>query len=359
MLRLVLLLLIFQDCFMKKPLAAFAALALSTCVCAQTAFQAPLVEQSLLLDIAAAKHLVMVGERGHILLSDDGQQFTQAVVPTTATLTATTIVGDNIWAVGHDATILHSADAGKTWQVQLSKPKIERPFLDVHFFDSRHGIAVGAYGMFYRTEDGGEHWRSELHAALLDPYDREYLEQLREEDEDFYNQELGSILPHLNRLSAANGRLYLAGEAGTLAVSDDEGKTWQRFEVDYAGSFFDIAPLDNNTMMAVGLRGNIFVMRTPGEWEYVKTCSTSTLNSIMVLSDTKVAALGNNGMIVTLQRPLPVSEPDPYANPAQCTAAEGIDVTQIKDKAAIVNAITFNNQILAVSANGIKQLNLK
>ncbi|WP_232365159.1 hypothetical protein [Salinimonas marina] len=48
---------------MKTPLAAFAALAFSACVCAQTAYQAPLVEQSLLLDITADKSLVMVGER--------------------------------------------------------------------------------------------------------------------------------------------------------------------------------------------------------------------------------------------------------------------------------------------------------
>lgn len=344
---------------MKKPLTALAALVLSASVSAQSAYQAPLVKQSLLLDVAADKQVVMVGERGHILLSADGETFTQADVPTTATLTATTMLGEHIWAVGHDATIIHSADQGKTWEIQFEKPKLERPFLDVHFFNPQHGIAIGAYGLFLRTRDGGQSWKPELHASLLDPYDREYLEEIRAEDEAFYEQELGSILPHLNRVTQVGERLYLAGEAGALAYSDDNGESWNRYQVDYTGSFFDIQPLDDTTMLAVGLRGNIFVMREQGTWEYVKTCSTSTLNSILVVNEKKIAALGNNGMIVTMQRPLPVSTPDPYANPANCEPAQGISVSQIKDKAAIVNAVMFKGHTLAVTANGIHQLNVE
>ena len=100
-------------------------------------------------------------------------------------------------------------------------------------------------------------------------------------------------------------------------------------------------------------------MREQGVWEYVKTCSTSTLNSILVINEQKIAALGNNGMIVTLQRPLPVSALDPYANPANCEPASGVSVSQIKDKAAIVNAVNFEGHTLAVTANGIHQLNVE
>lgn len=344
---------------MKKPLAAFAALAFSTAIFAQGAYQAPLVEQSLLLDITADKQVVMVGERGHILLSSDGETYTQATVPTTATLTAVATIDDHIWAAGHDATIIHSADNGETWEVQFESPDKQRPFLDIVFFDKQHGIAVGAYGMFFRTKDGGASWNAELHAALLDPYDREYLEQVKEEDPDFYEQELNSILPHINRVTQVGDKLYLAGEAGTLAHSNDFGQSWQRFEVDYTGSFFDIKPLDDSTLLTVGLRGNIFVMRDNETWEYVKTCSTSTLNSIYLKNAQTVYALGNNGMVVSLSRPLPVSEHDPYANPADCKPAKGVSVRQVANKAAIVNAEAFNDKVIAVTANGIEQLNLQ
>ncbi|MDO6565881.1 YCF48-related protein [Alteromonas sp. 1_MG-2023] len=348
---------------MKKTIAACITAALaanySITASAEDAYIAPLVEQSVLLDIDADKFVVIVGERGHILISEDGNAFSQVEVPTQATLTAATVMGEHIWAVGHDATIIHSADKGQSWDIQNVQPDLQRPFLDVLFFDQNHGIAAGAYGLFYRTTDAGKTWSKEHHASLLDPYDQEYLESVRAEDEAFYQQELESILPHLNRITRDGEKLYLAGEAGLLASSSDMGKSWERFEVDYTGSFFDIKALDDSTLLAVGLRGNIFVQRDQGEWEYVKTCSTSTLNSIVLSDESSVVALGNNGMLVSATRPLPVSDHDPYANPANCEPAKGITVTQVEDKAALLNAVNFNGQTIAVTANGIKTLNTK
>ena len=102
---------------MKKNIAACIAATFavnySTTAIAEEAFMAPLVEQSVLLDIDADTFVVIVGERGHVLVSEDGEAFTQKAVPTQSTLTATTVVGDNIWAVGHDAVILHSSDNTK------------------------------------------------------------------------------------------------------------------------------------------------------------------------------------------------------------------------------------------------------
>lgn len=64
-------------------------------------------------------------------------------------------------------------------------------------------------------------------------------------------------------------------------------------------------------------------------------------------------------MVVSLSRPLPVSEHDPYANPADCKPAKGVSVKQVANKAAIVNAEAFNDKVIAVTANGIEQLNLQ
>ena len=347
---------------MRKTIAAciIAAFAANcSIVSAQEAYMAPLVKQSVLLDIDAGQFVAIVGERGHVLISNDGKTFEQVSVPTQSTLTATAIVGDNIWAVGHDAVILHSPDRGQTWELQNFQPDFQRPFLDVLFFNENQGIAIGAYGLFYRTDDGGKHWQSERHASLLDPYDREYLESVREEDEAFYQQELESILPHLNRITQDGNVLYLAGEAGLLARSVDMGQSWERYDVNYTGSFFDIKPLDDSTVLAVGLRGNVFVMRNQGEWEYVKTCSSSTLNSILITENKNIVALGNNGVLVSLKRPLPVSQHNPYENAASCERANGISVEQVDDKAALLNAIRFNGQTIAVTANGIKTLNLE
>jgi photosystem II stability/assembly factor-like uncharacterized protein len=73
----------------------------------------PRAASSLLLDIAAAgDRLVAVGERGHILYSDDhGDSWVQTRVPTSVMLTRVFFVsGDLGWAVGHDGNILVSAE---------------------------------------------------------------------------------------------------------------------------------------------------------------------------------------------------------------------------------------------------------
>ena len=64
---------------MKKNIAAciaaaFAVNNVSTAI-AEEVFMAPLVEQSVLLDIDADQFVVIVGERGHVLISENGDVF--------------------------------------------------------------------------------------------------------------------------------------------------------------------------------------------------------------------------------------------------------------------------------------------
>ena len=83
--------------------------------------QTPGASRSMLLDIAVAgERLVAVGERGHILTSQDqGQNWTQAEVPTSVMLTRVFFVDDKLgWAVGHDGNVLHSQDGGLIWALQ-------------------------------------------------------------------------------------------------------------------------------------------------------------------------------------------------------------------------------------------------
>src|SRR5690242_11529640 len=117
--------------------------------------------KGLMLDVVhAGKRLVAVGDRGHILYSDDqGATWTQAKVPTRQLLTAVFFVDDKHgWAVGHDAQILASEDGGATWTKQFEDLNRESPLLDVWFKDVDSGFAVGAYGSLMETTDGGKHW---------------------------------------------------------------------------------------------------------------------------------------------------------------------------------------------------------
>ena len=59
------------------------------------------------------------------------------------------------WATGHDSTILHSADSGKTWQIQYQDIEFDAPLLSIHMYDDLEGVALGAFALSPRTSNGG------------------------------------------------------------------------------------------------------------------------------------------------------------------------------------------------------------
>ena len=334
----------------KNLLATCFLLTLSSSIYAET-FNAPLVEKSLLLDASVSQNVIVVGERSHVILSSDmGQTYSQVTLPLITTLTTVETIENKIWVAGHDATIMFSEDAGLNWDVQMHEPDLERPFLDILFFDESHGIAIGAYGLFYRTIDGGENWLPEQHQALLNPLDIEYLEEIRAEDEAFYLDELSSILPHLNRVSQYGDTVYVAGETGLLAVSDNLGKSWQRFELDYGGSFFDILRVDSNTTIAAGLRGTVYLKHNTNEWERVNTCTTATLNSIILSDDNSVLIVGNNGAKLVIDLPKLLQTPS-----AKC-GENGLTTDQLTSKSAIATVVKTNSGLTAITSDGLQSL---
>lgn len=207
--------------------------------------------------------LVAAGERGVIVLSDDGgRNWRQAKVPVAVTLTALAFPVRNLgWAVGHGGVVLHSADGGESWVKQLDgiaaarsadqaaqaagdaalqkrtrqlvADGADKPFMAVHFADPRRGFVVGAYGLIFGTEDGGRTWQSWL---------------------DRVDNPKGL---HLNAIAGAEDTLYLAGEQGLLLRSDDGGKRFLRLPPPYAGSFF-AAAASADTLLLAGLKGNAF-----------------------------------------------------------------------------------------------------
>ena len=254
---------------------------------AEEAVEAPLAIDSLLLDGAAAgSRLVVVGERGHILVStDDGASWTQAEVPTRALLTAVHMHDERTgWAVGHDAVILRTGDGGETWTLAHQAPAEELPLLDVWFRDERTGFAVGAYGYFLATEDGGETWTARAIS-----------------EDDFH---LNALVPVAERSPEAQPpgpqRLYIAAEAGIAYRSDDGGETWSELPSPYAGSWFGGLALDEERVLLTGLRGHLFLSEDGGDtWAEVTTGTHATLTGAVRLPSGSIVITGLEGSVLT------------------------------------------------------------
>ncbi|WNC70821.1 YCF48-related protein [Thalassotalea psychrophila] len=302
----------------------------------------PLASKSLMLDIAKISDtsLIAVGDKGHILLSNDGIDWQQQSVPANSALNRVYFINEQQgWAVGHDSVILNTTDGGTSWAIQNYQPEKERPLFDIVFFDDKHGIAVGAYGVFYRTIDAGKTWTEEFHLELVNVDDQEYLLELKIEDEEFYLEEIASILPHFNRLLSSGNELYLAGEIGMLAKSSDQGKTWQLLDEIYMGSFFDIAQINEQQLLVVGLRGNIFSSTNGGAgWQHQSTNTTALLNDVVVTDLGHVYVLANAGVILS--------------------SANGTDFTLSTqpDGKALIGGVWFNNKLIVASEVGVKVL---
>ncbi|MHC8306113.1 WD40/YVTN/BNR-like repeat-containing protein [Pseudomonas sp. PB3P13] len=244
------------------------------------AMLAPQAKSAVLLDLArAGTRLVAVGERGIVLLSDDnGVNWRQADVPVSVSLTAVQFVDANTgWAVGHAGVVLATRDAGEHWVVQLDGLRAaqlelvaareqlpaatdqnaaaarvqtaerlagegaDKPFLALQFVDARRGVIVGAYGLAFRTDDGGTTWQSII-GQIDNP-----------------------VGAHLSAIAQQGAHWFLAGEQGYLARSDDAGQSFTQLQSPYAGSFFTLQMRDDGVLLVAGLKGNVFASSDHGE----------------------------------------------------------------------------------------------
>ena len=238
---------------------------------------ARLAPKSLLLDVAQAEGLyVAVGERGHVVTSvDQGASWTQQPTPTQATLTGVQMHNKQLgWAVGHDETILKTQDGGSSWRKVRYAPEEQRPFLDILFLDQNNGLAIGAYGLLMASSDGGDNWESK---------------QVSEED-DF----------HLNHITRSDsGLLYIAAEAGAFYRSRDQGLAWESLAPPYEGSFFGCLPLEGDSLLLFGLRGNMFRSDDAGDnWTRIQVGTEAMLTQGLRLADGRVVVAGLAGTLL-------------------------------------------------------------
>ncbi|MFT6265107.1 MAG: photosystem II stability/assembly factor-like uncharacterized protein [Oleiphilaceae bacterium] len=275
--------------------------------------------------------VIAVGEGGLIAYSDDaGKEWTQAEVPVSNTLTSLYFTDKNQgWVVGHGGVILHTKNAGITWEKQFDGNQANKlilmqinqqlnslkqayeaadeleqedllfeienaeyalsdaefdtemgaanPLLDVWFENENKGYVVGAYGFFFATNNGGKSWQ--FIAGRMDNIDRYHLNAIQK---------------------IKGGAILIAGEAGILFTSNDRGETWETLYGPYQGSYFGIQNTKNkNEVLVYGLRGNVYKSNDNGQsWEKIETPVSTSLAGSTLSDDGTITLVGFSGTVL-------------------------------------------------------------
>lgn len=309
------------------------------------AIEAPKAAENRLLDVTAtAEHAFAVGQHGVILRSSDGKRWEQRPSPVSVMLTRVNFTdGNNGWALGYDATILRSRDAGDSWTLAHFDPQA-RALFDLLFLDQDHGIAVGAYGTMLVTRDGGESWTEQDSA-------------------------LGDIGMHLNSIiRLGDGSLFIAGERGMLARSEDAGETWQVLDGPYGGSAFGALPLGERGVVIYGMRGNVFMAQDVSAcavadasawdsferevfrdaatikslgWASIESPTLESLFGALSLAPNRFLLVGVNGVVLHLN-----------------TTTRTILEMEVPPVETLVKMTQFKDHVLAVGRRGVQTLDV-
>src|SRR5690554_1278828 len=269
-----------------------------------------LAEKSLLNSVVSAgDRLVAVGQRGHILYSDnEGQTWQQAYVPVSSDLTDVHFpTPKHGWAVGHDSVVLKTTDGGTTWEKQLdgrhfdqlfegfSIPEEvidfefemlqmaidrfrmqgpENPFLSVWFEDESNGFVFGVFNLILRTTDGGKSWSP-------------WIAKTENPDElHFYSaQRVGE-------------ELYVVGERGLVLRFDQGVGRFLDVSAPYQGTLFGLTG-NNDVLIVFGLRGHIFRSVNKGvSWTEVESNLSVSLTGSAVMPNGIIVLVGQNGSML-------------------------------------------------------------
>jgi photosystem II stability/assembly factor-like uncharacterized protein len=210
-------------------------------------------------------------------LQPDGAWYRQALPEMTEPQAMTCDASNVIWVTGGFSTIIHSQDAGASWE---SWSLDEDLYLTtIQFIDQQHGIVTGEFGTVLFTADSGLTWN-----------------RANDLPDSFYPQ--GSYFT-----SPTTG--WVVGLNGTIWKTESGGQAWQRMQNGINAPLYGITGF-GNTLVAVGENATILHHKMDSaSWIPLigATQSRTYLRGITSLGDDQFITAGGGGALLSITIP--------------------------------------------------------
>ena len=234
-------------------------------------------------------------------------------------------ISDNLsWIVGYYGTILHSADRGKTWEIQASPTR--SALFTVRFVTRLNGWISGSYGTVLRTRDGGKSW----HTQPLNIAEHLFASHWLDENHGWLAGSRGvtiqtsdggrswskNVVPGdftFNAVTFASvSHGWLAGEFGVIFQSSDGGKSWVKqkspvevsFDSGASQNLFALLFTAPTNGYAFGLDGLVLKTDNGTRWKIVRqrenSDGTEATHHLFAAAEFngRISAIGERGTLL-------------------------------------------------------------
>ena len=230
------------------------------------------------ITFGSATVALAVGDGGTVLRSvDGGGTWTPVAAPASTAMYDVAFTSAQVAiAVGDESSIWRSTDAGVTWSV-INHVHLAWPFAAVHFTSATHGVIVGSGEIDY-TDDAGLTWHAGATGSAP-------LVQSVAFGSPLVGVAVGDGLAP-NAFGFANG---------AIVRTTDGGATWSSIALPNSIDLQAAAFIDANTVVAVGLNGEL--RSTDAGQTWVALPSIAEWTGVAFTSATEGIAISSSGFV--------------------------------------------------------------
>jgi M6 family metalloprotease-like protein len=178
-------------------------------------------------------------------------------------------IGDNVWVISDDGSILHSDNFGESW-INQTNPGIS-DLSKVGFFNVNEGVITTSGGLILITNDGGDSWIE-------------------------YDTDTNASL---NNIDIYNNVGLIVGDDGTILRTENYGSTWNNISYGTSYDLIDVKVVNEESAYILLESGSVQVLKTIDgglSWQEYSIATNRTWKAIDFIDSMNGVVIRSDGL---------------------------------------------------------------